>query len=152
MRLKLAMLDPDGADFTGSVSPGALEIAPDDPLFAETNGIRYAVHVQLLPDALLARGSVALTLKAFCVRCREPFELDVCDEAFFADIPLTDTPNEVDLTPAMREAILLALPSHPVCREGCRGLCTACGADRNRVDCGCVSPNDQSWSVLDGLT
>ncbi len=152
MRLKLATLNPDGADFKGVLPPGVLEIEPDDPLFAEIEGIRYALHVQLLTDALLARGTVALALQAFCVRCREPFELDVCDEAFFADIPLTDAPDEVDLTPAMREAILLALPSHPVCRESCRGLCTVCGADRNRVDCGCVSPNDQRWSVLDGLT
>ena len=152
MRIDLATLNPDGDDFAGALPVGVLDFAPDDPLFAETEGIRYAVHVQLLPDALLARGTVTLTLKAFCVRCLAPFQLSVRDPDFFADIPLTDTLDDVDLTPAIREAILLALPSHPVCRERCRGLCTQCGADRNRVDCGCVPPTDQRWSALDGLT
>ena len=45
--------------------------------------------------------------------------------------------KEIDLDPLLREQILLAVPGYPVCREGCRGLCTVCGANLNERECGC---------------
>jgi uncharacterized protein len=57
--------------------------------------------------------------------------------------------EEVNLTPLIREQMLLALPTRPLCREDCRGLCPRCGANLNECDCGCVieSP-DARLSVL----
>src|SRR5256714_1021109 len=34
----------------------------------------------------------------------------------------------LDLEPAFRDAVLLALPMSPLCREDCPGLCVECGA------------------------
>src|SRR5256886_1875398 len=34
----------------------------------------------------------------------------------------------LDLEPAFRDAVVLALPMSPLCREGCPGLCAECGA------------------------
>jgi uncharacterized protein len=34
----------------------------------------------------------------------------------------------IDLEPALRDAVVLALPFRPVCREDCPGLCQQCGA------------------------
>ncbi|SEN15557.1 YceD family protein [Lihuaxuella thermophila] len=45
--------------------------------------------------------------------------------------------NELDLTPYVREALLLALPYAPVCREDCKGLCPKCGINRNAESCEC---------------
>lgn len=45
--------------------------------------------------------------------------------------------NEVDLLPYVEEAIHLAIPFIPVCREDCKGLCPVCGVDRNTVRCEC---------------
>ena len=33
-----------------------------------------------------------------------------------------------DLEPVLRDAVVLALPLQPVCREDCPGLCSECGA------------------------
>jgi len=33
------------------------------------------------------------------------------------------------------DAVLLAVPLRPLCREGCLGLCAACGADLNTGAC-----------------
>ena len=33
-----------------------------------------------------------------------------------------------DLEPVLRDAVVLALPMQPVCREDCPGLCSDCGA------------------------
>jgi DUF177 domain-containing protein len=46
--------------------------------------------------------------------------------------------EEVNLTPLIREQMLLALPTRPLCREDCRGLCPRCGANLNERDCGCI--------------
>ena len=37
------------------------------------------------------------------------------------------------------EQIYLNLPLKPLCREDCQGLCPTCGANRNRLKCGCRS-------------
>ncbi len=55
----------------------------------------------------------------------------------------------VDLDPMLREQILLALPSYPVCKESCKGLCPVCGANLNDRECGCDRHvPDPRWAGL----
>jgi uncharacterized protein len=44
----------------------------------------------------------------------------------------------LDLTPMLREQILLAFPARALCGEECLGLCPACGANLNRARCDCT--------------
>lgn len=60
--------------------------------------------------------------------------------------------DEVDLGPLLRERLLLDLPTLPLCRADCRGLCSQCGADLNRGRCACpAAPGDPRLAVLRGL-
>jgi len=60
--------------------------------------------------------------------------------------------KEIDLTPAVREQILLYIPSSPLCREECLGLCPRCGKDLNEGDCGCDrAVLDPRWAALKGI-
>jgi uncharacterized protein len=60
--------------------------------------------------------------------------------------------EEIDLTPFIREQMLLALPTRPLCSDDCRGLCPRCGANRNERDCGCREDMfDPRLSVLRSL-
>jgi DUF177 domain-containing protein len=55
----------------------------------------------------------------------------------------------VDLDPIVREQIVLALPGYPVCDEGCKGLCSVCGANLNERECGCDRHvPDPRWAAL----
>jgi uncharacterized protein len=55
----------------------------------------------------------------------------------------------IDLDPIVREQVVLALPGYPVCREGCKGLCPACGANLNDKECGCDRHvPDPRWAGL----
>jgi len=57
--------------------------------------------------------------------------------------------DEVDLDPLVREAMILALPTRPLCREDCRGLCPRCGVNRNSVTCECRDEwTDPRFSIL----
>ncbi len=59
------------------------------------------------------------------------------------------TGKVIDLDPIVREQLLLALPAYPVCREGCKGLCSVCGANLNERECGCDRKvPDPRWAGL----
>ena len=57
--------------------------------------------------------------------------------------------KEINLFPFIREQVLLALPTRPLCEQGCRGLCAGCGGDLNLELCRCaVSPGDPRMSLF----
>ena len=73
------------------------------------------------------------------------FDLETVDEEPYSG-------KTIDLAPALREQILLAVPPSPLCDEACKGLCPACGKDLNAGDCGC-SPTtlDPRWAALKSI-
>ena len=57
----------------------------------------------------------------------------------------------IDLEPALRDAVVPALPYRPLCREDCPGLCPECGA-RLADDPGHGHRRiDPRWEALAGL-
>ena len=48
------------------------------------------------------------------------------------------TGDQLELAPMLREQLILASPMHPLCSEGCLGLCARCGKDLNEGPCHCV--------------
>jgi len=59
----------------------------------------------------------------------------------------------LDLEPALRDAVVLALPMSPLCREDCPGLCAECGAPL--ADAGPGHQHDEAvdprWAALKQL-
>lgn len=58
----------------------------------------------------------------------------------------------LDLEPAVRDAVVLALPGSPLCGPDCRGLCPTCGVRLD--DAGgdhSHDENDPRWAALRGL-
>jgi uncharacterized protein len=97
-----------------------------------------------------------------CSRCLSPFEKGLSGEWTQEFTNRADRADQdqicfvegdfLDLTPYIREAILLAFPYAPVCREGCRGLCPECGVDRNKETCSCSTERiDPRLAVLKEL-
>jgi uncharacterized protein len=76
-----------------------------------------------------------------------PFELPG------ADLELLDyTGQEIDLSEAVVDQVVLALPIKPLCQEACRGLCPACGQDLNAGRCDCdEEPVDPRFAPLKNL-
>jgi len=92
------------------------------------------------------------TVRAACRRCLTdiayPLETQV-DVLFSADPDAADDPSvypleepvtEVDVRPAVREEVALAVSAFPLCREDCAGLCPRCGANLNLGPCRCAAP------------
>ncbi|MFC4076434.1 YceD family protein [Salinithrix halophila] len=53
------------------------------------------------------------------------------------EIRLAAVDRPTDLTPYIRESLLLNLPFAPVCQEDCKGLCPTCGTNWNYETCQC---------------
>ncbi|MBA7688765.1 hypothetical protein ES703_97254 [subsurface metagenome] len=64
-----------------------------------------------------------------------------------------DEHHILDLTEAIRQYALLAIPMKPLCRGDCAGLCPNCGHNINQGPCDC-SPQETEprWSELSKLT
>ncbi|MEO0161284.1 MAG: DUF177 domain-containing protein [candidate division WOR-3 bacterium] len=48
--------------------------------------------------------------------------------------------NDIDLSIGIRESIVLAIPSAPLCSQDCKGLCPICGTNLNNEKCNCKIP------------
>ncbi|KAF0110645.1 MAG: hypothetical protein FD147_1502 [Chloroflexi bacterium] len=80
-----------------------------------------------------------------CVRCLEPFDLHLnidFDEVFaYKTSSFTESglyvpeDGNIDLSPVIREYMMLDNPMKPICKPDCQGLCTVCGEDLNLGAC-----------------
>lgn len=128
------------------------------------------VRMRRTNQGLLVDGWVDLTLELQCNRCLKDFEHPMhvtFEEQFYptvdvvSGLPLApfdqeeifpiDAHHEVDLTEAIRQNVLTALPMVTLCREDCLGLCPQCGHDLNLGPCECKPEIDARLSVLEKL-
>ena len=58
----------------------------------------------------------------------------------------------LELNDVLREFVLLALPMQRLCDENCKGICPACGQNRNQNECRCQTAGaDNRWAALKEL-
>lgn len=97
-------------------------------------------------ERVSVRGTVSATLRSRCVRCLEEVEMPVTAEidAVFAREKDPADPDlycfeasTIELADAVRDALIMEIPTRIICSEDCKGLCPKCGANRNMVSCAC---------------
>ena len=152
MNIDVARLRPEGERFFGEEPASIMELEKDPTVRIESP-VRYDVRAQLLSRRkILVEGAIAVDVAYICARCAEPFRETVSEPSFQGYFETAGETESVDLTPHIREAILLRFLSNPLCRPTCRGLCPQCGANLNNGRCGCAPTSpDKRWNVLDDL-
>lgn len=118
---------------------------------------------------LFFRGRLEGVIEGRCARCVEDYRFPIEKSFSFVLTPEPFSPKnkelnrdelglsfysaqEIDLYPFIREQVLLALPTRPLCKVGCRGLCGGCGANLNNEVCHCVSsPGDPRLTLFQTL-
>jgi len=124
----LLKLQTESLDLSGELPVAELDLGGDDTVVHLVHPLEYELTATNLDDALLVQGELRLPLDCECVRCLTPFMLVVEVPEFAAHLPLAGEDavpvvgDCVDLTPFLREDILLTLPQHPLCKPDCRGL------------------------------
>ncbi|MER0448544.1 DUF177 domain-containing protein [Streptomyces sp. Edi4] len=132
------------------------------------------LRLESVMEGVLVTGTARASAEGECVRCLEPLQQDVevdfqemfsypdtddrgrrkaaADDDAEDDedmIPLED--GMFDLEPLLRDAVVLALPMQPVCREDCPGLCSTCGASLADDPDHHHDAVDIRWAALQGL-
>jgi len=128
LTVNLRHLEEDGVQLKGELPVAELDLDVKDDLIHAEKPLRYDLSVELLHDAVLATGSLTLPLECECGRCLKKFktELELADWAVHLPLEGEDkvsVENDcVDLTPFVREDMLLNFPQHPLCKPDCAGL------------------------------
>ena len=156
----------------GSMRTVTRTVAAPDSLGLELIGVPAgaALHLDLrlesVSEGVLVSGTVTAPVEGECGRCLRPIS-DTADVAIqelyaYANSATEETTDEdevgrlqgdlIDLEPVVRDAVVLALPSHPLCREDCPGLCPDCGTplDELPADHG-HDDVDPRWAALTRL-
>jgi uncharacterized protein len=120
---------------------------------------RVDVTLEGISDGVLARFQAVVIATLQCTRCLVEWEAEIEVSAVQVYEPepdedgyALDRDNTVDLSGPVRDEIALAIPSRPLCRPDCAGLCPECGTDLNRDPCGGHDePVSSPFAVLQGL-
>lgn len=140
METKL-LVDVSRIDPEGEVLAGEVECVNLDEEFVKSfGGVRYRLTAQVFGTELLVRGSLEQDFDLVCSRCGQDFDDTVKVDDFTASFEINEKSPEVDLTDELRECIILALSTYPVCSETCPG-----------VERKTESLTDDRWSALDNL-
>lgn len=94
-------------------------------------------------SSVTVTGSVRVPMQFVCDKCGERFtknlladlSAEYCEDG--GEIGYELVSNLVNLQPAVRDAVLAAIPSQVLCKEYCKGLCPECGENLNFSSCRC---------------
>ncbi len=144
MKVHLKQIPPQGLHLSGE------EDCPIQDLDSEevrcTGPLRYDIDVGVADGGLWANGSLRQPVELRCVSCLQDFSYEIQVPGFAVHTDLQG-PETVDLTPFMREDLLLNLPPHPHCdRDGDR-ICTAKQIKTEEQE----ATRKADWSALDKL-
>jgi len=115
----------------------------------EGSALGLDLRLESVVEGVLVSGTVSATVTGECVRCLDPVSrhLEVGVQELWThqgrdagrpasageeaeetdELPRLDG-DLLDLEPVLRDAVVLALPLQPLCRDDCPGLCSECGA------------------------
>lgn len=134
--IDVARIDPEGEVIEGEVD--CVDI--DEEFVKPFGGIRYRLTLQVLGTELLVRGHLEQDFDLVCSRCGRDFDDTVNVDDFTVSYDISNDVQEVVLTNDIRDSIILALPTYPVCEDACPGI-----EQKGAL------PADDRWGALDNL-
>jgi len=156
--VNLRHLDEHNVRLTGELTVAELDIDPRDEVIRLAGPLAYDLEVQKLEGGLLVKGSGRLPLECQCVRCLKQFSQRLELSDWTCHVPLQGedaaavSSDCVDLTPYLREDILLEFPQHPLCEPECRGLPKKYfGKARSTTGTGQPETSSSAWNELNKL-
>jgi uncharacterized metal-binding protein YceD (DUF177 family) len=122
VKIHLKQIPADGLHLEGEEECLIPELAADG--IRCSGPLRYNLDIGLSGDDLWANGSLTQPVELTCVACLEKFIHDIEVPAFAVHTELHG-PEVIDLTPMIREDILLSLPANPHCDADGKRTCKA---------------------------
>jgi len=168
MRIELENPKEPEQRFSQSLEAGELAFEESELRLIEP--VRIAGQIRRKSGELEISGELHTNAALPCARCLKEVELPIdvqFAERFVAgvswrneeqhelsreDLDLGLAGEAIELNDLVKEEILLAVPGHVLCSESCKGICPACGVDKNSSDCNCENRQvDARWEKLKDL-
>ena len=123
------------------------------------------LRLEAVMEGVLVSGAVSGIAVGECIRCLEEVRLPLVTQfselfSYPENRVAEDDDDEevrsveedlINLEPTLRDAVVLALPFQPVCREDCPGLCSECGALLADDPAHTHEVADPRWAALQGI-
>jgi uncharacterized protein len=131
--------------------------------------VELEVLLEVLVEGVLVTGKVRAEATGECVRCLEQvvFPLEAIFQELFEFTGRVEgsdrscrsyrgrrsyvVDDAIDLTVCVWDALVLALPFRPLCRDDCPGLCPECGVPMDALTGHGHQRRDARWAVLEDL-
>ncbi|GEM_PF-464422 len=152
IKVSVNQVDQNGIRLYGHEKVSEMDFGEQDSLIKMPETVYYDITATLVNGGIVVSGKLEMDLECTCGRCLRKYGHKIrCDEVchFFE----TGSKSEIDLTPELREDILITFPQNFVCSSDCKGLCPLCGANRNVKSCRCgtIESKSECWGELDKL-
>jgi uncharacterized metal-binding protein YceD (DUF177 family) len=144
MKIHLKQIPPEGLHLEGDEECPIPELETEEIRCA--GPLHYSIDLGVISGALWASGSLSQAVELRCVACLEKFVHEIQVPAFAMHTELRG-PETVDLTPFMREDLLLNLPAHSHCDRDAGLVCKPKQMGTPEQETGRKS----DWSALDKL-
>jgi uncharacterized protein len=115
MKIDLAQLPDEGKQFDGEIPAEIFDLKESDILGA--GPLKYSLHVQQFGTELLLTGHLEATFELTCMRSLEPFHQTITIPSAAVSIEIGNE-GLIDPAEALREEILLELPTIPRAEDG----------------------------------
>ncbi len=135
--------------------------------FSEGRTVKLTLSASYGGEEVIIKGSLEAAVVAICSRCLEPIVQKVetnfiesftvikgsAGEGTVADLAaetantLTVAGDTLYLDEYIRQLIILDEDHSPLCKPGCKGICSGCGADLNRFSCQCTADDDHDIDI-----
>lgn len=133
--------------------------------------IELDARLESVMEGVLLTATAGVQVSGECARCLEPVSWEeeielselfaypdtdargaIVEELEDDDDPLPTLQDEmIDLEPTLRDAVVLALPLAPLCRDDCAGLCSECGVRLDDNPGHAHEQTDPRWAALAAL-
>ncbi|MBD3246441.1 MAG: hypothetical protein GF333_05460 [Candidatus Omnitrophica bacterium] len=108
----------------------------------DSNDVKFIKDISLtgkfrkLGSEVVVDTETVVRRRITCSRCLEEAVQEV-PYTFTLNFALGDIREFLEIDEAVREEILLRFPMKVLCRPDCKGMCPACGVNRNNEPCSC---------------
>ena len=164
LNLKICDFKEGQSHFAKTIMPNEIDLH-DDGKFCKPIIIDFTINK--VDNDLYLKTIISTTAEMECDRCLEPFEYElkeslrivITSNAELAqdnedDVYYSRQPGgEIDISESIRQSILVSLPVKKICHPKCKGLCSKCGENLNKVTCNCETETiDPRWEALKKLS
>jgi len=123
-----------------------------EPDFKVNEQVLISLDLTLLDNQqILGVYSIPVNVKINCARCLTEIKqkLNLKFQRLYSSKPDPDqgieliNRGQIDITKPLKEEIILNLPTKPICKAECKGICSSCGQNLNEKQCDCPKTNSR---------